>query len=141
MRQFQIVKVDLDGNEGSHFALPDDTLEKMPELLKRFIKSLPNGRYRIYLTEGVEGGEKISRVIREFYKSGKSLGDPVHEVGPGSVEGEQPVVPAKPSQPSAGGSGHTTVKKPDGATAIRRHLAPVSISRSPAACVVRLRPS
>ena len=58
VRHFMIVKVDPDGSEGTPYALPDDTLEKMPTLLKRFIKSLPNGRYRIYLVEGAEGGEQ-----------------------------------------------------------------------------------
>ena len=76
VRHFEIVKVDVEGNEGEPNPLPEETLEKMPALLKRFIKSLPNGRYRIYLIEGVEGGVQTSRLILEFYKSGKSLGDP-----------------------------------------------------------------
>jgi hypothetical protein len=120
VRHFVIVKVDVEGNEGQVNALPDNTLEKMPALLKRFIKSLPNGRYRIYVVEGVEGGAQTTRLIREFYKSGKSLGDPVHEVGPGSVEGQAPapfgnpapaVIPAPgpaggaPGTPGAAGSG------------------------------------
>ena len=95
VRHFKIVKVDPDGSEGTRYALPDDTLEKMPALLKRFIKSLPNGRYRIYLVEGDEGGEQTARLIREFYKSGKSLGDPVHEIGPGSIEGQEPEAPGR----------------------------------------------
>ena len=118
LRHFKIVKVDPDGSEGTAYALPDDTLAKMPALLQRFIKSLPNGRYRIYLVEGVEGGEQTSRLIREFYKSGKSLGDPVHEIGPGSIEGQEPAAPAGGATPAPVGNGHTGDKTSHGGPAM-----------------------
>jgi autotransporter-associated beta strand protein len=118
LRHFKIVKVDPDGSEGTPHALPDDTLEKMPTLLKRFIKSLPNGHYRIYLVEGTEGGEQTTRLIREFYKSGKSLGDPVHEIGPGSIEGQEPETPAGGATPTPGGNGHTDGKTSQGAPVV-----------------------
>ena len=120
VRHFKIVKVDPDGSEGARYALPDDTLEKMPALLKRFIKSLPNGRYRIYLVEGDEGGVQTERLIREFYKSGKSLGDPVHEIGPGSIEGQDPETPSGGMTPTPGGASHTDGKTSQGRrTALR----------------------
>ena len=122
VRHFKIVKVDPDGNEGVPHALPNETLEKMPALLKRFIKSLPNGRYRIYLIEGSEGGEQTSRLIREFYKSGKSLGDPVHEIGPGSIEGESPESPANDAPPPAGGNGHSDGKTSQDTTTVPAQL-------------------
>jgi autotransporter-associated beta strand protein len=115
VRHFLIVKVDVEGKEGNPNPLPDDTLEQMPTLLKRFIKSLPNGRYRIYLVEGVEGGEQTTRLLREFYKSGKSLGDPVHEIGPGSIEGEAPAAPAgNPVHGNPGGPGPAGPTAPAG---------------------------
>ena len=83
---------------------------------KRFIKSLPNGRYRIYLVEGVEGGEQTTRLIREFYKSGKSLGDPVHEIGPGSIEGQEPEAPAGGAKPAPAANGHTDGKTSQGSS-------------------------
>jgi fibronectin-binding autotransporter adhesin len=115
VRHFEIVKVDVEGHEGEPNPLPDDTLEQLPTLLRRFIKSLPNGRYRIYLIEGAEGGAQTSRLLREFYKSGKSLGDPVHEIGPGSIEGEVPNAPPgnpAPGNPAPGNSAPETKAAP-----------------------------
>ncbi|MGO9115107.1 MAG: beta strand repeat-containing protein [Thermoguttaceae bacterium] len=118
VRRFIIVKVDLDGNEGTPHALPDNTLENMPALLKRFVKSLPNGHYRIYMIEGVEGGPQTTRLLRDFYKSGRSLGDPVHEIGPGSIEGEEPEAPPGDTAPAHGGNSHSDDKTSDSPTTL-----------------------
>ncbi len=106
VRRFILVKVDLDGKEGTPYPLPDNTLEDMPALLQRFAKTLPNGHYRIYLVEGIEGGPQTTRLLRDFYKSGKSLGDPVHQIPPGSIEGQGPEAPAGGTSPTPGGNSH-----------------------------------
>ncbi|TVS20392.1 MAG: hypothetical protein EA424_04205 [Planctomycetaceae bacterium] len=80
-RELVIVKVGPLGEEGDPHLLPEDALEHLEELFERFVQEgLPNGRYRIYLREiGFP-----PRKLLEFYKSGRSIGDPVREPGPGS---------------------------------------------------------
>jgi hypothetical protein len=80
-REMVIVKVGPLGEEGDPHLLPEDALEDLEGLFERFVEEgLPNGRYRIYLREiGFP-----PRKLLEFYKSGRSIGDPVREPGPGS---------------------------------------------------------
>jgi hypothetical protein len=80
-RQLILVRVAADGSESEPHVLPDDALERLNDLFEKFKRMhLPNGHYRIYLEE--PGFSK--RQLREFYKSGDTIGDPVHEPGPGS---------------------------------------------------------
>jgi hypothetical protein len=81
-RELVIVKVGPLGEEGeSALAARRCALENLEGLFQRFVEEgLPNGRYRIYLREiGFP-----PRKLLEFYKSGRSIGDPVREPGPGS---------------------------------------------------------
>jgi hypothetical protein len=80
-RRLTLVKVDPDGQEEEPQPLPEDALQRLNDLFERFKKiGLPNGKYRIYLEEA--GFPK--RQLREFYKSGDTIGDPVREPGQGS---------------------------------------------------------
>ncbi len=80
-RILYIVKVGPNGEEGEPHRLPDDALADLAGLFAKFKQEgLPNGLYRIYLKEA---GFPRRKLI-EFYKSGKSIGDPVREPGPGA---------------------------------------------------------
>ena len=111
-RRLILVKVGPGGQEEEVSQLPDDALQRLNEILERFKKlRLPNGLYRIYIEE--TGFPR--RQLREFYKSGDAIGDPVREPGPGSNRldqggrkprddsqgpgsSEQPIVPVAPQQ-------------------------------------------
>jgi len=81
LREFYVVKVGSDGEEGEPQRLPDDALSNLGGLFENFRKQqLPNGTYRVYLREP---GFPTRKLI-EFYKSGNSFGDPVREPGRGS---------------------------------------------------------
>ena len=63
-----------------------DAPEKLNDLLERLkAKSCRNGRYAVYLTEVnlADGKAAEPRMLMKIYKSGNTLGDPVHEPGPG----------------------------------------------------------
>jgi len=93
-RLVYLVRVLPDGAETDPHILPDDALHDLVRLFDRFRQEgLPNGRYRVYLQEI---GFPARRVI-EFYKSGNTFGDPIHEPGPGAnpVPRDQPAPESK----------------------------------------------
>jgi hypothetical protein len=85
-RMIEIVKLDPDGNPEKEVILTD-VPEKLNELLAKLKQgAYRNGRYAVYLTEYSSTGNTVigRRLLMEVYKSGRTLGDPVHEPGPGS---------------------------------------------------------
>jgi hypothetical protein len=85
-RMIEIVKLDPDGNPEKEVILTD-VPEKLNELLEKLKQgTYRNGRYAVYLTEYSSTGNTVigRRLLMEVYKSGHTLGDPVHEPGPGS---------------------------------------------------------
>jgi hypothetical protein len=81
VRVFYLVPVGSDGTEGAPAALAPDAVSDLAGLFNLFRKQgLPNGTYRVYMTEP---GFPPRKLI-EFHKSGNSFGDPVHEPGRGS---------------------------------------------------------
>jgi len=102
-RGFYLVRVESDGSEGEHVPLPDDALSNLGGLFQKFRKQgLPNGTYRVYMTEA---GFQPRKLI-EFYKSGNSFGDPVREPGRGSnpISGadQSAPIPSKQDTPKVG---------------------------------------
>ncbi len=85
-RMIEIVKRDPDGNPEKEVILTD-VPEKLNELLAKLKQgAYRNGRYAVYLTEYSSTGNTVigRRLLMEVYKSGHTLGDPVHEPGPSS---------------------------------------------------------
>jgi hypothetical protein len=85
-RMIEIVKLDPDGNPEKE-AILTDVPEKLDELLEKLkLGAYRNGRYAVYLTEYSVSGHAVigRRLLMVVYKSGHTLGDPVHEPGPGS---------------------------------------------------------
>jgi len=85
-RMIEIVKLDADGVPENGSIL-SDVPEKLNELLGKLRRGdYRNGRYAVYLAEYSVGDNKLlgRRLLMDLYKSGKTLGDPVHEPGPGS---------------------------------------------------------
>ena len=103
-RMIEIVKLDVDGNPEKEVILTD-VPEKLNELLEKLKNgAYRNGRYAVYLTEYSVTGHVVigRRLLMEVYKSGHTLGDPVHEPGRSS----NPIPKEDPSQgqPSPPGS-------------------------------------
>jgi hypothetical protein len=97
-RTIEICKVNPDGSEKVVFS---DDSEKLNELLERLRRgAYLNGRYRVYLTVTNLADKQVieQRLLMEIYKSGTSLGDPVHEPGPGDRPLEDKAKPAGASQ-------------------------------------------
>jgi hypothetical protein len=95
-RMIEIVKLDASGVPEKENLLTD-VPEKLNELLDKLKRgSYRNGRYAVYLTEFSVGHNRLieHRLLMEVYKSGNTLGDPVHEPGPGS----NPLPDVKPDQ-------------------------------------------
>lgn len=129
-RLIYLVRVLPHGAETDPYLLPDDALNDLVKLFDRFREEgLPNGRYRIYLKEV---GFPARRVI-EFYKSGNTFGDPVHEPGPGSnpVPQDQSApspkhdraVPTPKHPPSAIQEGHSPVRDGQSVASLARPIA------------------
>ena len=93
-RKLLLVKVGADGAEIEWEPLPGDALLDLKGLFETLIeKGLPNGLYRIYLSEP---GFPLRKLI-EFYKSDTTIGEPVREQPRGSnPTGEDGVFAAPP---------------------------------------------
>ena len=122
-RDLVIVQVGPLGEEGEPHLLPDDALEDLEGLFERFVEEgLPNGRYRIYLREiGFP-----PRKLLEFYKSGRSIGDPVREPGPGSnplthdADFDADAAPEREAEAESAGSGAPSAESVDEASSEAR---------------------
>ncbi len=114
-RIIEIFKVNPDGSERFVFSDASDKLEELLQRLRR--GAYLNGRYRVYLTViNLADNKPIEhRLLIEIYKSGTTLGDPVHEPGPGDRPlDDSPKTPerpkAEPQQPAGQtGNGKTPV--------------------------------
>ncbi|MCL4206671.1 MAG: hypothetical protein KJ000_29660, partial [Pirellulaceae bacterium] len=121
-RELVIVKLGPMGEEGESYLLPEDALQDLNGLFQRFVaEGLPNGRYRIYLRESGFPPRKLL----EFYKSGRSIGDPVREPGPGS----NPLTPSVGE--NANDSPESSPEPATQATAPTEGVAPETASREP----------
>ena len=130
----EIVKLDPDGNPEKEVILTD-VPEKLNELLAKLkFGAYRNGRYAVYLTEYSVSGHAVigRRLLMEVYKSGHTLGDPVHEPGPSSnplpKESPKQEPPAAPKVPLP----HTTLIMPTRvvpAVAERHDASPAATNR------------
>ncbi len=117
-RMIEIVKLDPDGNAENETTLTD-VPEKLNELLEKLkLGTYRNGRYAVYLTEYSVTGQVVvgRRLLMEVYKSGRTLGDPVHEPGPSSnplqketPKQEPPAAPSVPAPHSAAAPAERTL--------------------------------
>jgi hypothetical protein len=129
-RTIEVIKVDQDGMEEKE-SLLSDTTENLAELLKKLAQgSYRNGRYRVYLKEVSLPENKVTewRLLMEVYKSGQTLGDPVHEPGPGA----NPIQQGKP-EPKASAALRGDGVRPVGGRAMKAAVAPAQASPAGAA--------
>ena len=85
-RMIEIFKLDPDGRpEKDPIADLTGAPETLNDLLRKLRRgSYRNGRYAVYLMEYADKRLIERRLLMEVYKSGNTLGNPVHEPGPGS---------------------------------------------------------
>jgi hypothetical protein len=141
-RMIEIVKLDPDGNPEKEVVLTD-VPEKLNELLDKLKQgAYRNGRYAVYLTEYSSTGTTVvgRRLLMVVYKSGHTLGDPVHEPGPGSnplPKGDSNQgTPDAPKAPAAHGATAPAKRIDVRSAGVHLHARPASIAAAAAVVAI-----